>query len=453
MSQKNLKLLIALIVIILAVVLSYFYLGNGPKTTTPKDTSSGDNFFADLLNFGGGKKPTSDTTGDTPADISDRTPGEEIVVGDMKLVRISSMPVAGYTAFDEERFSYVPDVTPETEEGGDETEKNSVIPTAPSTEKSPAVRYVAKQNGNIFQTFADFINERRFSDTLIPSVQEAFFGNSGETVIMRYVKSDNMTIATWSGTLPKDVVGSDSSALNKITGTFLTDNITDISVSPDSNRVFYVFNYQNGAVGVTSTPSGTNKTQVYNGAYSEWLSTFPSGGKVTMTTKPSAFVPGYMYTIDTSRKDFTRVLGNIRGLTTLASPSTHLVLYGDNTMSLFLYNTETNDALRLSVRTLPEKCVWAGNETIYCAVPKYIVGSYPYPDSWYQGEVSFSDDIWKINVGDGKATLVLDSQKAFEMAKKSFEPIDGIRLSLSSDMKYLFFINKSDSYLWELKLE
>ncbi|MDQ3075754.1 MAG: hypothetical protein M3Q34_01350 [bacterium] len=457
MSKRNLKLLAVLMVIMLMVVLSYFYLGDKPKTITPADGGGGDNFFADLLNFGNSNKPSKDSS--TPADVSGYVPENETEMQKMRLMKISSMPIAGYLVFNQERFVNVaPPIKVETQEGEELTptapKEITIRPTAPATELIPTLRYVAKENGNIFQTSIDVINERKFSNTLIPGVHEAFFATKGESVIMRYLKSDNSTIATWSGVLPKEVLGSDSVQPNRISGSFLTDNITDMSVSPLTNKIFYLFNSKDVAIGITSDATGSNKTQIYNGAYTEWLSQWPNDGLVVVTTKPSSSVPGYMYAINTSKKDFKKVLGNVNGLTTLTSPNADNVLYSNNRLTLSLYDTTERVNKELSIRTLAEKCVWGrGSDFVYCAVPKYIDTSRAYPDSWYQGEVSFSDDIWKINIPGGTAQMILDPLARVDGSSQNTTPIDGIKLSLSSDGKHLFFVNKADSYLWGLKLE
>ena len=67
--------------------------------------------------------------------------------------------------------------------------KKKVTPIAPLTEFVPALRYVDKATGNIYQTFTDQINERKFSNMEIEGIYEAYFGNNGNTVISRYLKS------------------------------------------------------------------------------------------------------------------------------------------------------------------------------------------------------------------------------------------------------------------------
>ncbi|MBU0998803.1 hypothetical protein KKG24_00625, partial [Patescibacteria group bacterium] len=86
------------------------------------------------------------------------------------------------------------------------------------------------------------------------------------------------------------------------------------------------------------------------------------------------------------------------------------------------------------------------SNAIYCGVPKSITNN-RYPDTWYQGEVSFSDQIWKIDIKTESATLLLDPITI------SGEDIDSIKLMLDSNENYLFFINKKDSFLWEFNLK
>ena len=148
-------------------------------------------------------------------------------------------------------------------------------------------------------------------------------------------------------------------------------------------------------------------------------------------------------------EDFNKILGGINGLTTLTSPNGRIVLYSNNNLSLSVFNRDTGNSNLLGVKTLPEKCVWGGSasDIIYCAVPRFIEQA-QYPDSWYQGEISFSDEIWKIGVESGNTAMIADP-----ISVKNGEEIDGIKLNLDEGQNYLFFVNKKDSYLWELQLK
>ncbi|MBI2594719.1 MAG: hypothetical protein HYW38_00435, partial [Candidatus Colwellbacteria bacterium] len=189
------------------------------------------------------------------------------------------------------------------------------------------------------------------------------------------------------------------------------------------------------------------KTQIFDSAFNEWLSFWPESKIITLTTKPSYLAPGYMYKLDIGTKSFLQVLDGINGLTTLASPDGKMALIADNTLALSIYHLDTKISESLGVRTLPEKCVWGrGSEVIYCSAPRLGVGT-NYPDAWYQGEISFDDQIWKIDVAAGSASILADPVAA------GGEIIDGIKLSLDEGENYLFFVNKKDSFLWRVKLK
>ncbi len=310
-----------------------------------------------------------------------------------------------------------------------------------------ALRYVDKANGNIYQTFADKIEERRFSTTIVPKVHEAYFGSRGETVIMRYLKEDGETIQTFVGSLPKEMLGGDGEGSAEIKGSFLQSGIRDISLSPDGSKMFYLFDSGENASGIMLNFATGKKAQIFSSPFTEWLSFWPANNIITLTTRPSARVPGYVYSIDGVGKNLIKIFGDVNGLTTLASPNGKLILFNDNNLSLYIYREDTRNSGVLGIKTLPEKCVWGKeSDVLYCSVPR-LIPTGGYPDSWYQGETSFSDQIWKIDVSTKNTTLLFDSQKERE------EEFDGIRLALDEKEDYLFFMNKKNPFLWKLDLK
>jgi len=456
MSKRNFILLIIIVVITIITLFGYFYFNQG--NNTPGEDNSGTNFISQFNPFGKNTtKPPTDTT--PPIDISGDQPNQTGTI-EVKLKKVSSMPIAGFTVFSKERLKDVPIVVPEVVPATDSTippattTKKTTKPTPPQTEFMPALRYVERATGNIYQTFADKIEEKQFSTTIIPKVYEAFFGNKGNSVIMRYLKSDAKTIITFIGTLPKEVLGGDTTGSNEIKGVFLPENIKDLSLSSDYNNIFYMFlsgnNLENRVIGTTFNLLNNKKIQVFDSPFTEWLSSFPNNKMITFTTKPSSQIQGYMYALDPTNKNynFHKILGDINGLTTLISPNGKLVLYSNDNLSLYIYHTDTKVSDILGVKTLAEKCVWnKTSDVVYCGVPKSIING-QYPDSWYQGEVSFSDQIWKIDIKTKNTTLIADP-----VVINGGEDIDSIKLALDDGGNYLFFVNKKDSFLWELNLK
>ncbi len=441
MSKRNVILLIIILVLLAGGFLGYLYT-HQPAAPTTGDTG-GTNFFANFNPFG--KRTVTTPTGQNPADVSGYTPGNTQGAQYGKLKKISSMPVAGYGLFAKERYK---EFTAPAPVADTTTPTAAVTPVAPSTEFATAVRYVAQATGNIYETFADNLDERRFSTITVPKVHEAYFGNGGQSVVMRYLKADNKTIATYIGALPKELLGGDTVSIDQVNGNFLPDNITDVSISSDTSKIFYLFNSGENTIGTTAGVLGDAKTQVFDSPFNEWLTQWPNTSVITLTTKPSGGVPGYMYAVNPVKKDFNKILGGINGLTTLTAPDGKSVLYGDNNLNLVVYNTDTGNTMPIGVKTLPEKCVWdSGSHALFCAVPRNIDQAL-YPDSWYMGEASFSDQIWEIDTDTGATTMVLDP-----MSIENGEDMDAIKLDLDSNENYLFFINKKDSTLWEFNLK
>ncbi len=438
MSKRNTILFITILILVIGAVWGFMYLRKD-KDTTGETTPT--NF---LVKFNPFKTKTPTTTpgdeGNTPRD-DDNTPGQS--GNDTNLKMISSMPVAGFGLFSKERIT---DVVFKPAEGIDTV--TTPVAGSIATEFALAVRYVEKATGNIYQSFVDKIDEQKFSQTLVPRVQEALLGKDTESVVMRSTKYDDVTILSFAGNVPKENMSDSTTGNKEITGAFLSDNITDMSMSPDKSQIFFLLNVGENAIGSTSGVLGDKKIQVFDSPFTEWLSQWPNKDLITLTTKPSANVLGYMYAINPTRKDFNRVMGDINGLTTLTSPTGKLVLWTDSSLSLEIFNTETKTSSTLGIKTLPEKCVWGGaSDFIYCSVPKYIEGA-SYPDAWYMGKVSFSDEIWKIDVATQTGSMISDMASA-----QGIEDMDNIKLALDQDENYLFFINKKDSHLWELKLK
>ena len=437
MSKRNFILLIILLVIAVAVLFAYLF--GSRRTTTSTDTGGGTNFISQFNPFGTGTTTPPKTT-PTPVDVSGNQPSNTLVVKP-KLIKVSSVPVAGFIVYQKERLKDVP-ISP--------TPAPTKKPTPPPTEFAPALRYIDRATGNIFQTFADKIAERKFSTTIIPKIYEAFFGKNADSVVMRYLKGNGKTIQTFVGNLPKEILDGDTTSDNQIKGSFLPEDIKDISISPDAGSIFYLFNSGDNILGTTMNLSTNKKAQVFDSPFTEWLSQWPSNKMITLTTKAAAGVSGYMYAMDptSSGKGISHVLGNINGLTTLTSPSGKLILYGNDSVSLSIYHTDTKTSDAVGVRTLPEKCVWGkGGDVLYCAVPKTLPGG-AYPDSWYQGEVSFSDQIWKLDMASGNTTILADP-----LAIGGGQELDGAKLALDLGENYLFFVNKKDSFLWELSIK
>ena len=216
-------------------------------------------------------------------------------------------------------------------------------------------------------------------------------------------------------------------------------------VSPDKTHIFSIVKNGSKGLGIVSLGDGTKKTS-FDLPISEFASYWATSNLVTLTTKASAFTPGFAYTLNTVAGSLSRVLGGIQGLTTKMSLDGTHMLFADNNLSLSVFDIAKGEKSSLPVKTLPEKCVWSTTDTrtVFCAAPSAL---YPgeYPDVWYQGLVSFTDTLWKINTETGEKVLVADFSK-------QGTDIDVVEPSLTAQDAFLLFLNKKDSSLWVLSL-
>lgn len=416
MNRKT--LIVALIAIILIGLGGYFYFLKKPPVVTPA-----------VVEFPGGSRPGTGVIGGTQESTTEAgggvfTPGASTPLP--RLYELHRAPVAGA--------------------GFIETKDKKGFVT------SVATRYLERGLGHVYETPLATLAESRIVNETRSRISEALWGNGGKSVVVRFVDDKE------GGVIKTRIVNIGASAISFARGTstqnisdgflkteelFLPDYIPFMATSEDgADKLFYL----EGGVGSTANFKDTSISKVFNSAFTEWLPQFPSQKLITLTSRPSAQVPGHMFFLNPSTKSVTKVLGNINGLTTLTSHDGKFVLFSETKGSapeLSLYDTAKKESNLLYLQTLPEKCVWGFKKTTlaYCAVPQTLPNA-TYPDQWYQGLVSFSDAIWEIN------TATFNTRKIMTPSDFRAPALDMINLALSSDDAYLLFMNKISGTPW-----
>lgn len=325
-------------------------------------------------------------------------------------------------------------------------------------EETVFIRYMERGLGHIFETNIDTMEEDRISNTTRLKIYEAIWGDVGKNVVIRYLDDiDNKTIRSFLIKLNEDTQVEEipGEIINiqpkqEEEGIFLPENITSITKSSDSEKIFYIINTGTSAIGTIYNTESNNSTQIFRSELTEWLSQWPNKDTITITTKPSGGVPGFMYFLDINSEDITKILGNINGLTTLTSPNGKKILYSESingSFTLNLYDVEKQATEKLPLTTLPEKCTWGRIDVsiIYCAIPTTIPSS-TYPDQWYKGLISFSDEIWSIDTKTYTTSFIVSPTDL------RIGDMDIVNLQLDPKENYVFFSNKKDLSLWGVKL-
>jgi hypothetical protein len=458
------KVIIILIVIIILGGGAFWYLSK-PKTdpTTGEKTSTFKSFFSSS-NITSSNTNPNDQGGEVLPNDSGTIP-EEQNKSDSKLKQVTDFAVAGLATFMDTRpteESILPEspakateeITTPTATDQTNTKATSTITKKTDTKTKttkvetpkielpkvdivPAIRFVARSNGHIYGQYLDTLASGKISNTTIPTIHEAVFAKEGQFVMYRYLNNATETVQTFFGTLG-----------GATSGSFLPENIASVTTAPSGSQFFYLVPIGNDIAGYLGSFTDNKKTQIFTSAFTEWTPQWAQPNTIFMTTKPSYAFRGSVYSLNKLTSGFTKIFGGIKGLTTLASGTSGSILYtdtGSGRPSLGVYNITSHAMSPLGINTITDKCVWSQNGIdVYCAVPNNI-GAGRYPDSWYQGLVSFNDSIIKIDSSNLSSSTIINTEDVSQL--------DAINLTLSPDEKTLFMINKKDSTLWSLDLK
>lgn len=312
-----------------------------------------------------------------------------------------------------------------------------------------SARYIERGLGHIYETSLTTFSETRIVNETRPRIAEAFFGNNSKSVAVRYIEEEYGTEMIESRILALGTATS-SSGFYKTEETILPNSIPFMAVAEDgADKFFYLASGVDTSSGTLVTSKGV-KTGVFSSTFTEWIPQFPHQNLVTLTTRPSGNVPGYLFFLDTTTKALTRILDGVNGLTTNTNRNGKLVAYSETrerVPELFVYDVVKKETRGLFKQTLPEKCAWSTKEVhiIYCAVPQNISPAV-YPDQWYRGTVSFSDSLWKID------TTTSFAEKILTPSEYRVADLDIINPVLSSDDTYILFINKKTGTPWVYRI-
>jgi hypothetical protein len=415
----NKKIVTITIILIIAISAGVFYLVNDKQGQEGNSDSAISRVFRPF----GINPTTEDPQGAGQGSPRGSTGGSSIdrFVSNSKFKKLTDFEVSGLVYTKESRIIV--------------NEENTNI--KPETELVPAIRYTRQIDGHIYGMYLDTGAVGKISNSTIPQIQEAIFPEkNSNNIIYRLLGPDNTTIKTILGVLG----GSDSG--------FLVDNITTIAIAPNGNDFFYLSENSTGAMGTIGSFINTRKNQIFKSAFTEWIAQWPVENKIFLTTKASHSAPGYAYSISPRDGRMTKVMGDIRGLTTLVSPDGNRVLYSFTTAEgpmLAVHDIKNSSYRQLNIYGLPEKCVWSSDSIYaYCAIPDN-TQVYNYPDAWYQGRVSFNDRFYRIN-----ADIISYS----EIASSIYEtPVDAVNLKINEQEDTIFFIDNKTGHLWSLDLK
>lgn len=325
------------------------------------------------------------------------------------LYQVSSKPVSGYT-----------------------TSKNGTELVA---------RYVDRASGNIYESSLEHVSNKRITLTTLPKIQEALF-TSSSTVVLRSVEENNVI-----QTLYGKVAATSSEELRPLLTSPLPQNITWVSTR--GNNIFYLEKDEaDGAAGFLTNIEKKTSSRIFSYPLSEWIPKLVEGNKVFLQTKASAYMTGGLFLLSNNSTNPAPLLLGGYGLAALPNDKGTKALISQTVgglPQLSLLDVATKRLSSLPLGTFAEKCTWgsASSSVAYCMMPVSMENGI-YPDEWYSGEKGTKDVLWKVDTVTGNLTLI---------DKLEDKEIDGIKLAVSAEDRYLLFINKKDLSLWSIRLQ
>jgi hypothetical protein len=338
---------------------------------------------------------------------------------------------------------------------------------ASSTASTSLVRFIDRGTGHVYEAPADSAVVSKISNTMLSRVYESYWNAAANAFVLRYLKADSDAVTTFYAELQSVASVSTSTKSSTSTptapatiattqyelhGKYLSTNITNIAVSPKHDKIFEFTTESGQGTGYISTFNESSKLEVFDTPLTQVNTEWPEDNTLAITTKGSATTPGFLYFFNIKKALMSEVIGGIHGLSTLVSHDASKVLYAEtdgDTIHDTILTVKDGTRQDFVFHTLPEKCVWSmlHKEDLYCAVPFSIpTNDAEYPDAWYQGKVSFADNIWQINTNTGEVHQIAD---IIIGSKKS---IDAVNLTLDPKENFLYFTNKRDLSLWSLDL-
>lgn len=295
--------------------------------------------------------------------------------------------------------------------------------------------FVDRGTGYIYGYAPEDNSVFQITNTVVPGVYDAYIFNDGKRVIMRYANTENEVIVGMIATIPSFTKNGAASSLTNIE--YLNSEVSSVAVDELNSKASYVVKTSSGSSVYTVESGGP--VPVASSPFGEWDLSY-GGQSLYATTKASSFAMG----VTTRLPNFNIVIGERPGLN--SKPSSSFILTSSwRSGSIETSLVGNNGYQNLSLKTLAFKCGWGAGDFLLCAVPKLLPkGGRDLPDAWFQGLVSFEDDLVYVD------TTTLEAFPFFSFENK-YGTFDVTSLVISDNNTLISFINKKNGELWILK--
>lgn len=288
--------------------------------------------------------------------------------------------------------------------------------------ESNTYRFVEAGTGHLFETTLEG-TETKISNTTFGRTTHATWSSAGTRVAITYTTERGAEVFVGA-------LGVSDTGEKTLTGEILPGDVSSVAFSGMSDTLQYVVKEENGSRGIIRDLKTNTETTAFGTPLKDIVVSWEP--EVLITTKASVHLPGATYT-----KDMARVFDSLNGLTMKALGG-GLVFSGLQNSVLTSWIVKGGATTPVDRGIIPEKCAEHGTKII-CAIPKSINAD-GFPDEWYRGDVSYSDELWSMNE-EGRGERIGDLETVAGRALDT--------LSLSNDGNGgLLLIAKNDRSLW-----
>jgi len=348
------------------------------------------------------------------------------------LEKIWDKPVAGFS------FAVIPVIVSSTSTNDRGQE---VITQTRST--STYLFFIEKATGNVYKK--DFSTNKiiRVTNTTIPAVQDALFLKNGTLVVLQIYNRVSKKVETIVSDIPQTI--SVNSPLSLGAPTSLQDNITSMVSSLNGEFLYYLVPNQKGS---SLYRYSKDKGSVFVESFPlKELELSINNKQVYVSSKPSAFVPGYVF----KTSPFVIIYGGKTGFSFLPSPTdtlSYISMWSDKGLFSYVHSLVNGSDYTFDGSFLSDKCSWSPvSSFLLCANDSDVfIGENGLPEAWYQGDVSFKDSLYV--VAEDRGSFI--TRELINISDEAKESIDLIKPRFDSSSVYFSFTNKRDGSLWLL---
>ena len=303
------------------------------------------------------------------------------------------------------------------------------MPYAATASSSATVYVTEAGTGHIYTIDPASGQENRISNITIPTaVQSVFSSDKTFAVIRAADNTDTLIVVSLphgSSTLDSYSIAADAFSFS------LTDhNILLYAEQKNSSVVAYSYDLRKKVKTALFTLPFRDATIIWGNEVGSTHFAYP---------KTSSQLEGYLYQI--KNNSVTRLPISGYGLSAIGNDRSILFTKRDEDIyQTVLYTNESKNMTFLTYAFLPEKCA-LDNDGMVCALSSqaYTVDS---PDTWYSGEVTYSDELWYTDSTGGVSSQMVN------LEGESGRQLDVVSLHVQSDTSTAFFINKTDQSVW-----